>query len=258
MIDATKLQQLIEIVELMRRMCKPSSTARKGSEHASLIEAAKVAEELASKTQLLDIAALANDLLSECAAGAEALKRQIAEVESARGQIFERREAFSAAVEGDPWRYAPRDKQDSFGPFEIMHTRGASVISFSGIKLRSLSYPTGSELAAAVRDERSKLEAESDAIKPHVLAHLRERQLTQDSSNWKLLQIACPDRQGRPPKGPALAALTYALMRMVNSREVDSQPPVLNQQDDAVSLPDIEMGRLRRVYVIALPRATES
>ena len=253
MIDPSKLAQLIEIAELIRRSTKPTTVTRRPTEHASLTESLKLADEIASRTAAIDVATLLSAMIADVVADRAVLKTKLEEIESTRGQILARREAFAEAVAGDKWRFVPKDRVDVYGAFEMSHTRASSVISFVGVRLRTLPFPSGAELAEAASEERAKLEAGSGAQRERILAQLAERRARGEAANWPQLHQALVDGVGRTLRGPAFAATAYGLMQLVNAREVDTRPPVLSEQDGAISLPDVETGRVRRVFGLALP-----
>lgn len=199
------------------------------------------------------------DLAKEVTAAGEKVRHdlvaRLGTLERERSDVERRRRELADAVANWDWKAVYRERNDHVGPFTLEHGAGESKLKLGACKLLVLPCPSGAELFAAIKAERTRLEQAASAawgkLKTEVLAGQGDSAIP-----WAKLTSALDSKEKpfRKQEPAVLFALALAREgRMEPGWVLQTRPPALSQQKSTVSLPRISQpGNAERVYALRI------
>lgn len=211
--------------------------------------------EAAEKALRDDLVALAQQAMATAKAHVAELSERRRVLKEERGDVEFRRRQLAELAVGYDWLMAHKEKRDFIGPFTLEHEPPASVLKLGNCKLKTLDYPSGEELFAAVKAERARLEGEARQLWPAMKELLLPMQKGPDASvPWAELvnALSTPEVPFRKREAAVLFAL--ALLRagqLEGHWSIVTRQPTLAQQKESVSLPRVDKpGNSDKVFSI--------
>lgn len=255
--DESIYQRLARLSQLTakafdRRETKPGdAAARPATEVGRLLVELDSAEQ-ALKEPLVEVA---TRVVAEGAKIRDELANKLHALKKERTDVEKRRQDLARFAQDWDWKLAHRERRDHVGPFTLEHDPEMTQIKLGDCKLVVLRYPSGEELFAAVKFERTRLDRESrpawERVKTAALAEQGDGAMP-----WASLRTALDTKETPFKKHEAAVLFALVLAReglMEPGATLQTKPPALSQQKGAISLPRItQPGNADRVHALRI------
>jgi hypothetical protein len=215
---------------------------------------------LADQALAADVEALIRSAIAQDREQRTVWAMRLEAIKAERGDVERRRRELAAAVQGWDWAIVHFDQRDAIGPFAVQHTAEASTVKLAKLRIEKLDFPTGAEIFAAVKAARERLELEARALWPDLKRALLPLQVAPGSSiPWKQLLDAAGGSGPTARKHEPAVVFALLLLRagaLEDGWSLQTRPPALAEQDDAISLPRLDRpGDSTRVHAVRIQEA---
>ncbi len=243
---ANVYQELLEAVQRLARANAPKAPKAPPRTGAALTAVVALTQRLAEVEKALqgDLVSLARKALDTATTDRSSLLAELDSLKRERCDQEKRRRELADAAANYDWGIVHKDKQDFIGPLTLDHSPERSKIMLGRVALRSLDYPSGSEVFEAVMQERTRLEADARTVWPTMRNKLLPLQQAKgDAITWKEIVAGLVEAGARGKKNEAGALFALVMLRqgVLDAQwSIATRPPALAQQRESIILPRID------------------